>query len=312
MLTATINIDNMNLQDFYATRLEFYLESIGGQAASQADNPYGINTKTNNWAYTPSGTCTPGDLIPLSQTLGPDNSKGGAVQTGQNAISTVFQKMQQYLHYPIPTYGYLGPDDFIPQEDSDFFAAYNRMIPYQMYRDPARTTSWFRRVAPATTRRTRRRADGRDSGLRPVQHAHGRGRSWPGADLRPRSETPMTNYATDGTSGPAEASQFTQQWQNLSQAYTNSRWVLAAQHPGVKADMAGDILSYFNNFEHAGRHCVQNAANPTPHWESLTEWVNDLTLSTWSYTIWHEFGHSNRPRPQLPGLQRPQQLVSLD
>ena len=62
---------------------------------------------------------------------------GGAVQTGQNAISTVFQKMQQYFHKPITTYGYLGPRRLHPQEDTDFFARSYKMIPYEMYRDPA-------------------------------------------------------------------------------------------------------------------------------------------------------------------------------
>jgi hypothetical protein len=313
LLTNTINITNTNIQDFYAARLEFYLETIGGSGPTQQFNPYGIttNAKTNvsNWSFTPSGSCTVGDLIPLNCTSAtscsnssdpfgtpnPDNTMGGAVQMGHNGISTVFQKMQQYLHYPIPTYGYLGPDDFVPQEDSDFFAAYNQLIPYQIYRDPA--TNPF--VIPeggtgnygpasasallgAITNMGQFNAlmSAVDHGKAPI--------------FAPGTETQVGDYSetVTGTSGPIAASQFTQQWQQLSQGYTNSRWVLAGQHPGVKADMAGDVLSYFNNFEHAGRHCVQNAANPTPHWESLSEWVSDLTLSTWSYTIWHEFGHS--------------------
>jgi hypothetical protein len=297
MLTATINIDNMNLQDFYATRLEFYLESIGGQGANQVDNPYGINTKTGNWAYTPSGSCTPGDLIPLSQTLGPDNSKGGAVQTGQNAMSTVFQKMQQYLHYPIPTYGYLGPDDFIPQEDSDFYAAYNRVIPYQMYRDPS--TNDF--VIPEGG--TGNYGPDQASALMGAITSMGQFNNLMGAvdhgqaPLLDSSGSIVGTFDPTGTAGPSQAAQFTQQWQTLSQGYTNARWALAGQRTGVKADMAEDILPYFNNFEHAGRHCVQNTLglvpNSTePHWETLNEWVYDLTLSSWSYTIWHEFGHS--------------------
>jgi hypothetical protein len=297
MLTATINIDNMNLQDFYAVRLEFYLETIGGQGSSQTDNPYGINTKTGDWGYTPSGSCSTGDLIPLSQTLGPDNSKGGAVQTGHNAISSVFQKMQQYLHKPVPTYGYLGPADFIPQEDSDFFAAYNKLIPYQMYRDPMRNDFVIQEGGTGNYAPSQSSAllgalssmaqfnalmSAVDHGLAPLLDANG---------------SPTGNYDPEGSAGPAQASAFTQQWQTLTQGYTDSRWALAGQRTGVKADMAQDILPYFNNFEHAGRHCVQNALgfvpNSTqPHWESLREWVYDLTLSSWSYTIWHEFGHS--------------------
>ncbi len=297
MLTATINIDNMNLEDFYAVRLEFYLETIGGQGGSQAHNPYGIDGKTNNWAYTPSGSCAPGDMIPLSKTLGPDNSKGGAVQTGHNAISTVFQKMQQYLHKPIPTYGYLGPADFIPQEDSDFFSAYYTLIPYQMYRDPntndfviqeggtgnygaSQSNALLGAMASRSQFNTLMAAV--DHGQAPLLDANG---------------NVTGNYDPTGDNGSDEASQFTAQWQQLSQGYTNSRWALAAQRTGVKADMAQDILPYFNNFEHAGRHCVQNTLgfvpdSTKPHWESLREWVYDLTLSSWSYTIWHEFGHS--------------------
>jgi hypothetical protein len=107
LLTATINIQNFYVQDFYTTRLEFYLESIGGNGSSQSNNPYGI--KGNDWAFTPTGACTAGDLLPLSTMVGvnaagvakADNSLNGAVQLGHNAISTVFQKMQQYLHKPL-------------------------------------------------------------------------------------------------------------------------------------------------------------------------------------------------------------------
>ena len=117
------------------------------------------------------------------------------------------------------------------------------------------------------------------------------------APLLDPSGNPTGNYDPEGSAGPTQASAFTQQWQSLSQGYTDARWALAGQRTGVKADMAQDILPYFNNFEHAGRHCVQNALglvpNSTePHWESLREWIYDLTLSSWSYTIWHEFGHS--------------------
>ncbi len=300
MLTNTINITNTNIQDFYAARLEFYLETIGGTGGSQTGNPYALNANGTDWANTPGGACTVGDLIPLGGTgtngfgiPNPDNNQNGAVQTGHNFISTVFQKMQQYLHKPIPNYGYLGPDDFVPQEDTDFFAAYYKIIPYEIYRDPA--TNPFVIPEGGTGNYGPNSAQGVVSSIQAMGQfntlmaAVDKGQ----APLLTNGQvTGNFNVMDVGGQGPAEAALWTQQWQTLSQGYTNSRWALAAQHPGVKADMAGDVLSYFNNFEHAGRHCVQNAANTTPHWESLTEWVNDLTLSTWSYTIWHEFGHS--------------------
>jgi hypothetical protein len=299
MLTNTIDITNTNIQDFAATRLEFYLETVGGNGSGQTDNPYGINTKTNNWGYTPPGSCAVGDLIPLSSIAGtnggPDNSKNGAVQTGHNAISTVFQKMQQYLHKPLPNYGYLGPDDFIPEEDTDFFSAFYKLIPYEIYRDPASNPfvipeGGTGNYAPSSSSALLGAISNMgqfNTLMSGIDHGH--------APLLDSSGNVVGDYATsvtNVTTGSIDAATFTQQWQTLTQGYNNSRWTLAAQHPGLMLDSAEAFLSYFNNFEHAGRHCVQNVANPTPHWESLTEWVNDLTLSQWSNTITHEFGHS--------------------
>ena len=290
MLTATINIDNFNMEDFYAVRLEFYLETIGGNGANQTQNPYFING--SDWAYTPSGSCTPGDLIPLSKTAAPDTSKGGAVQLGHNAISTVFQKMQQYLHKPLPTYGYLGPDDFIPQEDDDFFKAYYRLIPYEMYRDPALNnfvvqeggTGNFAPQADALLGAIKSRGQF-NAFMSQIDHGNA-------PILDPNTGSISGNFDPLSAAGPSQAQQFTQAFQSLSKGYTDSRWALAGQRRGARFDNASDILGYMNNYEHAGRHCVQTPANKTPHWESLTEWINDLTLSSWSYTIWHEFGHS--------------------
>jgi hypothetical protein len=288
LLTATINIQNFYVQDFYTTRLEFYLESIGGNGSSQSNNPYGI--KGNDWAFTPTGACTAGDLLPLSTMVGvnaagvakADNSLNGAVQLGHNAISTVFQKMQQYLHKPLTTYGYLGPNDFIPQEDTDFFAAFNKVIPYEIFRDPA--TNPF--VIPEGGTGNYQAANSAQA----VIGAMGDQATF--SSFMQTIDQGKAPYDPTGAMGPANAAAFTAQWKAVSKGYTDARWTMEASHPGMKMDKAADILSPLTNFEHAGRHCIQNVQNPTPHWETLSEWVTDLNLSTWSYTIWHEFGHS--------------------
>jgi hypothetical protein len=291
LLTATINIANLDLQDFYGARLEFYLETIGGTGATQKNNPEQI---TNGAFPTIAGTCTVGDIVPLGGPGGqPDNSQGGAVQFGHNAISTVFQKMQAYLHKPVSTYGYLGPDDFIPQEDSDFFAAFNKIIPYEIFRDPNTNpfviqeggTGNYAPAAQAMTALTNQHNF--NTFMSNIDHGGS-----PMVDIGNGAEP----YDPTGPQGLEQAAAFTAEWQSLTKGYTDSRWALQAARFG-KMDTAAQVLGYFKDFDKSARHCVQNNLglvpnSTTPHWETLPEWIHDLVLSVWQYTIWHEFGHS--------------------
>jgi hypothetical protein len=280
LVSNTVNITNVDVADLYISRLEFYLETIGGVGPKQTDNPWAI--ANDQFVNTPKSPCAVGDLLPLGAVPGGiDNSLGGAVQTNHNAISTVFQKMQQYLHKPLSTYGYLGPDDFIPAENPDFFRAFYQLMPYQMFADPAGNPY------VAEEGGTDNYSPGSAAALTTAIANQGQF-----STFMSNIDHGLAPFDPTGTDGPAQAQAFTSQWQSTSKGYTDSRWLMVGVNPTAKLDTADSVLTYFNNFEHAGRHCVVNAANPTPHWESLAEWAQDLTISTWTYTIWHEFGHS--------------------
>jgi hypothetical protein len=298
-LTATIGIANYDIPDLIEARLEFYLDTIGGNGGTQQDNPYQINTN-GDFAFTPKTGCsaaTVGAMLPLttspSTTSVPaDNSNGGAVQLNHNGISTVFAKMQGYLHKPLTTYGYLGPDDFVPQEDSDFFKIFYKILPYEVYSDPALNQYTVPEggagyYAPSNSSAAAMQAMSNqyafDSFMQPLNN---------GAE--PTITGPDGSPVKFNPENPAHVAEYTAQWQAASQAqHQNYSLKMQAQaNPGLKMDSAVDVLSYFNRFQLEGRRCVETVANPAPHWESLAEWNADITLSTWQNVIWHEFGHS--------------------
>jgi hypothetical protein len=288
IIVNTIEMQNENFEDAYVSKLEFYLETIGGQGPSQKDNPMAI--ANNAFANPGPSTCTTqtlGDSIPLSNNPNgaPDNSMGGAVQTNQNAISTVFQKMQQYLHKPIPTYGYLGPDDFIPQEDSDFFDAFFKIIPYEVFRDPMTNPFVIEEggtgnySSSAMQLQARQNIATFNSFMSNIDHGYP-----PMVDIG----NGMEPYDPLSPDGPKQAAAFTAQWQQVSTNYNQTQYI--QNRPNM--DKPAEILGYFDYLELNLRHCVVSQANPKPHWETLPEWVQNMVTSIWSATVWHEFGHS--------------------
>jgi hypothetical protein len=71
-------------------------------------------------------TCEDGDIAPLvPSTIAKTYGR-----------STLYSKMQDYLGRPSSQYGTLGPADFIPTQDQDFFDAYYKILPYYVFADP--------------------------------------------------------------------------------------------------------------------------------------------------------------------------------
>jgi hypothetical protein len=297
IIVNDIDFQNENFMDAYASKLEFYLSTIAGNGATQAGNPEEI--VNNAFLNTPTTGCsmtTLGATIPLS-TVAPaptcingvctpsvDNSLGGAVQTNLNAISTVFQKMQTYLHKPLSTYGYLGPQDFVPQEDSDFYSTFFKMMPYEFYRDPA--SNPYVIAEGGTNNYAGNSAQTQMQALNNI----GQFQSF-------MSNIDHGQAMFDGsgeTTGPANVAAFTQQFQALNQGFTESRFQLNRNN----FDSASEMLSYFDYLALDTRHCVattwqnnQLVAAP-PHWESLSDWLNNMVAGIWAATAFHEFGHS--------------------
>ncbi len=277
-ISTVINIADFPLRDYYLTELDYYLQTIGAEQPQDA---------MGEWPPIP-GTCVVGDTYPLGGLV------PGTVATQHNQISTVYDKMQLYLHKPSTTYGYLNPSDFIPQESSDFFDAYFKLMPYEVFRDPS--TNPF--VVPeggkgyyapsqmdidAYTTRAKFRALMAviDKGETPFQD-----------DPAVGFVAPPNSY--DGTGGAgdiAAAQNFTDTLQSLRSAVFNQPYAVA-QSPNGRVMDSTDILTNFNIFEKDARHCVWDATHTTTHWETRAEYVDSLVQSYWTQTVWHEFGHA--------------------
>src|SRR5262249_19004929 len=111
ILKSTVIVNESNLKDAYVQHIDAYLKSIG--ASDGLDNP-------TDWK---TGGCTAGETKPIvNDTLIANHNK-----------STLFNKMQEYMHKPAGQYGNLGPIDFVNKNpDADFLKVFYAWLPYQM------------------------------------------------------------------------------------------------------------------------------------------------------------------------------------
>jgi len=298
-ISTVINIADFPLYDYYVTRFDYYLQTIGAEQQLDA---------TGNWPVINSA-CYVGQTYPFG---GLDLSVGGVVQTQHNEISTVYDKMQLYLHKPSTTYGYLNPSDFIPQESQDFFNAFNRIMPYEVFRDPASNPFVIPEGGAGYYAPSQMDMDAyaERAQFHALMGAIDRGES-------PYEADPTVGYAPnflpqgvayDGTGGASDfqaAQAFTDNMKQLNTDVFNQQY--RAQYSRYGQIMDGtEILDNFTVFEKDARHCVwnnpQHTTGPTPacagggsgttHWECRSEYLTSLVQSYWTQTVWHEFGHA--------------------
>lgn len=287
-LSASINIADFPLKEYVAQRLDGYLTTImchasqveeaDGQKADvcaglNTDKPWGPpmqetqetrpdGTKVTKLVPLPE-TCEDGDVAPLvPSTIAKTYGR-----------STLYSKMQDYLGRPSSQYGTLGPADFVPTQDDDFFNAYFKILPYYVFADP--DTNAF--VTP----------EGGQGVFGPIAQFDAlkkEAQFHKAAAAVDKGETPY-NDAT-GPKFVENAASFLDGMQRLQLAHRDYLYKQQFAHKATtKMDAAGDVISFAGVMQKAGRHCVNGK------WETKEQWLANLISTYHSLTVWHEFGH---------------------
>jgi len=291
-ISTVINIADFPIYDYYLTELDYYLNTIGAEQPVDAAGEWPPITTS----------CIVGDTYPLGGLV------DSTIQTNHNEISTVYDKMQLYLHKDSTTYGYLNPSDFIPQEGQDFFDAFFKIMPYEVFRNPA--TNPF--VVPEGGAGSYAPGGMAFSDYQTRAQFHALMGVVNNGDS-PFQDNPALNYVApangyDGSGGAgdiAAAQDFTANVQQLRQAVFQQQYTQDLGPYGRVMD-GTDILTNFTLFEKDSRHCIWNnpqhtasaspscagGGNGTTHWECRGEYLTSLINSYWVQTVWHEFGHA--------------------
>jgi hypothetical protein len=256
-ISASVNLFEGPFRDTVQQRLDLFLQTVGVEYLT----PQG---EFDDSKYPPS--CMDGDTVPIVP-------MGGQVATQFNRQSTVYSKMQAYLQKPFAQYGYLGPADFLPTHDTDFYNAYFAVIPYQIYADPQANTF----VTPdGTVFPTMASMAANWNALENVVQFQ---------QMAGDVDKGLAPYNTDGPGAVQQAVDYSQKWQDLSMAATTYEHTRHYSKQMLAADDLS-LFSYFDVYQKNGRHCINGK------WESRTDYVNHLIQSLNEVTAAHEFGHT--------------------
>ena len=259
LISTSINMDDSNWRDRLVAQIDYYEQTIGAfNFAAPGSN--GVPP-----------TCNDGDTIPLLP---------ATVQANHNGHSTLFQKMQQYLGKPVATWGNLGPTDFIVQHDANFFDAFFKLLPYQIFGDPAANPyivpeGGSANYGSASTQMAAGEAEAQFQQMM-GQIDHGIPPFDVGADSQP--------------GGGQQASAFLSKLQQLTLAHRDYVYLKDFINP-LRAEDDTSILSFPGIFQKDARHCVKQPGGGFA-WETRDQYVQSLIRSFYALTWWHEFGHS--------------------
>ncbi len=261
-LAATITINDETIKAV-AVRIDAYLQSVGAS----------LNLNSAGEWTPPPGTCKAGQTMPIVP---------ATVAANHNGTDSLYNKIQLYLQKDPATYGNLGPEDFIIPQDADFFNAYYKLLPYEVYGDPD--------LNPFVVR------EGGQGVLGPAS-------MWPmmqqDAQFQALSSSidhGISPYdGTDtGLTGYENAVSFLNQYRSMSLNHRQLNYLQGMMGNGLSMD-SPSAFSFQTVIQHDARQCVLNdASNPGggTHWQSKDEWENGLIHTLWGQTITHEFGHS--------------------
>ena len=258
IISTSINMDDFQWQDTVLARMDYYEQSIG---AFNFAAP-GMNGVPAN--------CSDGDTIPL---LPPK------VQSSHNGTSTLFQKMQQYLGKPVATWGNLGPTDFIVQHDSDFYSAFFKVLPYEIFGDPAANPY----IVPE--------GGSANYGSASTQIAAGEAEA-EFQQLMGQIDHGIAPYDLETDQAPGggqQASAFLAKLQKLTLAHRDYDYLKHFINPTRMQDDTS-IVNLPGIFAKDARHCVKGPSGYA--WETRDQYVQSLIQSYYSVIWWHEFGHS--------------------
>ena len=281
-LSASINLNDFAIKDYYVQRIDFYLKSVGASLDVNSPAP---------WPDPASGkACKDGDVMPIVD---------ADVVSKHNSASSLIAKVQEYMQKPVGSYGALGTHDFVVQQDSDFFGAYYSLLPYWVYSDPTMNNY----VVP--------------EGFGGV---YGPGEIWKSladeaefhriAGQIDHGQVPIDGMM--GKDGLKNTSTFLANWKKLTTNHRDLGRKLQHVHARLKKD-APVAFSFLEMMKRDARHCVlDDPKTGAGHWESKEEWVKNLITSYWSQVAWHEFGHvlglehnfmASVDRPNFPGYK---------
>jgi hypothetical protein len=295
-LASNIVFENFAIKDYYATRLDAYLQTIGASAGS----PFDTSTQ---WPDTPMGP-DPNDPTQMTAVKCDASTLGSSIPiVSQFAIathsggSTLFQKLQQYLYRPASQYGPLGPQDFISphtDDNGDFFNAYYALLPYIIYADPA--TNPFVIPEPGDANNGPAASASIWNMFAKEAQLH---------QLEGQLDQGHPPFDINSATGSKDARAFLDTYRDLTLNHRALKYARAEipvlpglGRPHFHADNITDF-SLEDVIGKDGRHCVNtcvagdtNCAPGTFHWESKSEWVANLISSYWAQVFWHEFGHA--------------------
>jgi hypothetical protein len=268
ILNANVNLSDASNKAM-AYQIDFYLQGLGASQGLGYSSPGGT---PQDWPTTPaglSGACTVGASVPLVNSV---------IEADHDGNSTLFTKMQQYLGKPAGTYGNLGPDDFIVNQDQDFLTAYYTLIPYAIFADPDTNAFVIREGGQGIFGP----ANFWDLMANEVQFHQI-------AATIDQGRQPFPGDIT-GTDGLANTTSFVNNWRQLTQNHSD---LVYAQKFITSQQVydAVDPTALVQVGEHAARHCIATTGGGT-HWESKDEWVSDMITSFYDMISIHEFGHT--------------------
>ena len=270
-LGETVNFNEAGPTQELAYQLDYFLQETG---ASQGLGMSNANGTPQDWPAAPPGLsakCTVGQSVPIVSAV---------QQSTLDGNSTLFTKMQQYLDKPASTYGNLGPESFIVNQDQDFLNAYYTLIPYAIFADPDTNAFVVREGGAGIYGPT---ANYWQQAEQEVQfHALG-------ATID-QGLTPFQDVT--GPTGLQNATAFVNQWRQLTQNHTDFNYTKQFIRRSPQSFDSFDPTSLTNITANASRHCIATVGGAAPHWESKSEWVSDFTTTFYEWVATHEFGHS--------------------
>jgi len=253
LVSSSINIADFQLNDRVTARLDFFLQTIG--ATDQLD-------ANGEWPAVPTGAqanCTDGDVMPFVTDV---------VKQNHNGRSTLYTKMQEYLQRPTAQFGFLGPQDFVFQQSDDFFKAYYRILPYEVFADPQ--TNQF--VV----------AEGGQSAFGPGAQWEARQKEYAFHQMASQLDHGIAPYDTTNLRA---ATDFLTQFHGAQVDHREYQYKANFAHGNAMYDEPG-MISLIQAFQRDARHCVNGK------WETRKDYIKSLVDSYHSLTVWHEFGHA--------------------
>jgi uncharacterized protein DUF4953 len=260
VLSASISLNDFEIKDAYIQRLDAYLKSVGASPGINARPGDEGTDMTGQWE---AGPCQDGDTKPIVDEK---------VKKDRIANDTVFSKMQEYLGRPVGVAGPLGPEDFIAQQDPDFFQAYERVIPYYVFADPEANAF----VRP----------EGGTGVLGPGEIAKALTQEADFHALASKIDHGESPYqASEGKQSLINATNFLNTWRNMTLNHNRLQHLKRYSHMYVMRD-APEQFSFLQIIAKDARHCVNG------HFETKEEWTQNFIDSYWAQVLWHEFGHA--------------------